>query len=157
MKTRSLFGVLLACAFLAGCAATPQSSKEADEFAKRFESQKDAGVIYVYRDDRVGPQNQLTATINGRVIGQVLPTTFFRLVEFPGQYVIAIAGPTNARVTLQTQAGAIYFVSIQAYGDDPDSQQVVMKQVAPLEAERAILACCDRMENWRRGQQRLVF
>jgi hypothetical protein len=32
-----------------------------------------------------------------------------------------------------------------------------MKQVAPLEAERAILACCDRMENWRRGQQRLVF
>ena len=143
------------CILLAGCAATPESSKEADAYAKRFEPQKGAAVIYLYRDDRFGQQNQVTATIDGRVIGQVLPTTFFRMVEFPGQHVVAVSGPSNAGVTLQTQDGGIYFVVMQVTGDDADNVQ--MRQVAPLQGERDIMGCCDRMENWRRGQQRLLW
>ncbi len=142
----------LACALLAGCAATPEASEDADEMAKRFEPQRDAAVIFVYRDDRFAPQNQFTGLIDQRVFGQILPTTFFKLVEFPGPRTISVGGPTNASITLQTEANVVYFIRLQA-----NRSAVQLRQVPPEQGEREILDCCDLMENWRRGQQRLLL
>ncbi len=142
----------LACALLAGCAATPQASEEANEMAQRFEARRDAAVIFVYRDDRFGPQNQFTGLIDQRVFGQILPTTFFKLVEFPGPRAVSIGGPTNASVTLQTEANVVYFIRLRV-----DGSAVRLQQVPPEQGEREIVSCCDLMENWRRGQQRLLL
>jgi hypothetical protein len=153
MPTRSIVRLLaLACALLAGCAATPQASEEANEMAQRFEPRKDAAVIFVYRDDRFGPQNQFTGLIDQRVFGQILPTTFFKLVEFPGPRVVSIAGPSNTTVTLQAEANVVYFIRFQVNGTFAE-----LRQVSPEQGEREIVSCCDLMENWRRGQQRLLF
>ncbi|MGH8616964.1 MAG: hypothetical protein ACREUW_04685 [Burkholderiales bacterium] len=142
----------LACALLAGCASTPEASQEANEMAQRFESRKDAAVIFVYRDDRFAPLNQFTGLIDERVFGQILPTTFFKLVEFPGTRRISIQGGTNASVTLQAEANVVYFIHLQANGS-----VVQLRQVPAEQGERDILSCCDLMENWKRGQRRLNF
>lgn len=151
MTARSIARLLaLACALLAGCAATPQASEEANDMAQRFEPRRDAAVIFVYRDDRFAPQNQFTGLIDQRVFGQILPTTFFKLVEFPGPRTVSIGGPSNASVTLQAEANVVYFVRLQVNGGS-----VQLRQVPPEQGEREIVDCCDLMENWRRGQWRL--
>jgi hypothetical protein len=142
-----------AAALVAGCAATPQASEEANAYAQRFQPRRDAAVIFVYRDDRFAPQNQFTGLIDGRVFGQILPTTFFRLVEYPGPRTVSLGGPNNAAVTLEAQAGVVYFIRLQA----PGNGSVQMREVPPAQGEREIVDCCDLMENWRRGQQRLLF
>lgn len=140
----------LVASVLAGCAATPEASEEANEMAKRFEPRRDAAVIFVYRDDRFAPQNQFTGLIDQRVFGQILPTTFFKLVAFPGPRTVSIGGPSNTSVTLQTEANVVYFVRLQVNGGSAQ-----LRQVPPEQGEREILDCCDLMENWRRGQWRL--
>ena len=151
---RSWIALGVAAAVLAaGCAATPQASPDADDYAKRFLPQRGASVIYLYRDDRVGPQTAITMTIDGHLLGDLLPTTYYRMSGFPGHHVLAVTGQQQASVALETEAGKIYFVTMRT--TQTENPIVTLLPVPPARGEADIRSCCDRLENWRRGQWRL--
>lgn len=102
-----LFGIVVA-----GCAQLPPTPQDIQ--AKKFESVTDKGVIYIVRpvvDSNVaGPLSfpgGMISTHRG---------TYYRLEVPPGAYRIEGAGASTAAVTVQAEAGKIYFVEHTVIG-----------------------------------------
>src|SRR5262245_5981769 len=83
---------LAAAALVAGgCASTPEATFERDAEAKQFISQPRVATVYVYRADfrELGSEEQDTVLfVEDRLIGTVLPRTFFRLYVRPGTHLL---------------------------------------------------------------------
>lgn len=152
---RARLALLVAMIALAGCASTPQASRERDAEAKRFLSRPDAAVIYVYRNDfpTLGGEssNDSVLYVNDRLIGATLPMTFFRFDVRAGEHLLQGVARDQGRSTLNTRAGALYFVSLQVVGG-----RSVFRLVDAETGKREILRCCSLMENWEPGQRPLL-
>jgi len=99
---------LLLSIFLAGCVQLPPTPQDIQ--AKKFQSLPDKAVIYLVRDD---PDfNRLPATVWLDESGMITtyPGTYYRWEVAPGQHRISGTGVDNASITLQVEAGKIYFV-----------------------------------------------
>lgn len=143
---------LAAALLIAGCASTPQASRERDAEAKQFTSHPNASTLYVYRDDFGGPfAEDSTLFVNGRLIGATLPKTFFRLNLRPGNHVLQGLGVDNGRLTISTRPGESYFVSLKVIGD-----QSHFAVVNPEIGRKTLAACCALLENWAPGQRPLL-
>lgn len=152
---RARLALLVAMIALAGCASTPQASRERDAEAKRFLSRPDAAVIYVYRNDfpTLGGEssNDSVLYVNDRLIGATLPMTFFRFDVRAGEHLLQGVARDQGRLTLNTRDGALYFVSLQVVGG-----RSVFRLVDAETGKREILRCCSLMENWEPGQRPLL-
>jgi len=152
---RARLALLVAMIALAGCASTPQASRERDAEAKRFLSRPDAAVIYVYRNDfpTLGGEssNDSVLYVNDRLIGATLPMTFFRFDVRAGEHLLRGVARDMGRLTLNTRDGELYFVSLQVVGG-----RSVFRLVAAETGMRDILRCCSLMENWEPGQRPLL-
>jgi len=149
---RARLALLVAMIALAGCASTPQASRERDAEAKRFLSRPDAAVIYVYRNDfpTLGGEssNDSVLYVNDRLIGATLPMTFFRFDVRAGEHLLRGVARDMGRLTLNTRDGELYFVSLQVVGG-----RSVFRLVDAETGMRDILRCCSLMENWEPGQR----
>jgi len=152
---RARLALLVAMIALAGCASTPQASRERDAEAKRFLSRPDAAVIYVYRNDfpTLGGEssNDSVLYVNDRLIGATLPMTFFRFDVRAGEHLLRGVARDQGRLTLNTRDGELYFVSLQVVGG-----RSVFRLVDAETGMRDILRCCSLMENWEPGQRPLL-
>jgi len=152
---RARLALLVAMIALAGCASTPQASRERDAEAKRFLSRPDAAVIYVYRNDfpTLGGEssNDSVLYVNERLIGATLPMTFFRFDVRAGEHLLRGVARDMGRLTLNTRDGELYFVSLQVVGG-----RSVFRLVDAETGMRDILRCCSLMENWEPGQRPLL-
>jgi len=152
---RARLALLVAMIALAGCASTPQASRERDAEAKRFLSRPDAAVIYVYRNDfpTLGGEssNDSVLYVNDRLIGATLPMTFFRFDVRAGEHLLRGVARDMGRLTLNTRDGELYFVSLQVVGG-----RSVFRLVDAETGMRDILRCCSLMENWEPGQRPLL-
>ena len=152
---RARLALLVAMIALAGCASTPQASRERDAEAKRFLSRPDAAVIYVYRNDfpTLGGEssNDSVLYVNERLIGATLPMTFFRFDVRAGEHMLRGVARDMGRLTLNTRDGELYFVSLQVVGG-----RSVFRLVDAETGMRDILRCCSLMENWEPGQRPLL-
>ena len=151
MLARLLLAAALA---VAGCASTPEASRERDAEAKRFESRPDAAVIYVYRSDFASTEMASDDTVlyvDGRLIGATLPLTFFRFDVREGVHLLHGYGHDQGRLTLETRAGQIYFVLLQPAGGVSD-----FRRVDAAAGKRDILRCCTLLETWVPGQRPLL-
>ena len=152
---RARLALLVAMIALAGCASTPQASRERDAEAKRFLSRPDAAVIYVYRNDfpTLGGEssNDSVLYVNDRLIGATLPMTFFRFDVRAGEHLLRGVARDMGRLTLNTRDGELYFVSLQVVGGTS-----IFRRVEPETGMRDILRCCSLMENWEPGQRPLL-
>ena len=152
---RALLALLFAMIALAGCASTPQASRERDAEAKRFLPRPDAAVIYVYRDDfpTIGGEssNDSVLYVNDRLIGATLPMIFFRFDVRAGEHLLRGVARDQGRLTLNTRDGELYFVSLQVVGG-----RSVFRLVDAETGKRDILRCCSLMENWEPGQRPLL-
>jgi len=152
---RARLPLLVAMIALAGCASTPQASRERDAEAKRFLSRPDAAVIYVYRNDfpTLGGEssNDSVLYVNDRLIGATLPMTFFRFDVRAGEHLLRGVARDMGRLTLNTRDGELYFVSLQVVGG-----MSIFRRVEPETGKRDILRCCSLMENWEPGQRPLL-
>ena len=147
--------LLAAVITLAGCASTPQASREADAEAKRFLSRPYAAVIYVYRDDFMsaeGASDDTVLHVGERLIGQTLPQTFFMFEVPEGEHVLSGVGRDTGTLRLDTRLGELYFVSLQIVGGTS-----IFRRVEPETGKRDIVRCCSLMENWVPGQRRLLL
>jgi hypothetical protein len=149
------FALLLA--MLGSCASTPVATLETDADAKRCESAMNAAIVYLYRPR--GPAGDAASTIwvNDRLVGETLPTTFFRVPVRPGRTRITASGGDAGRLEIDTQAEGVYFVEMQVQGDTQSASITSFRRVAPEVAKPAIVGCCRMLDAWRPGQSRVNF
>ncbi len=153
---RWLYFALLATLLCGACAATPEASPVDDATAKRFEPAHNASILYLYRSD--GPSNGVsTIWVDGRLIGQSVPFTYFRTATRPGRHTISASGHDHGRLHIETRANEVYFVSMNVLGESEGDSTTIFSQVASEPAEAAILKCCTLLESWRPGQWRVNF
>jgi hypothetical protein len=144
--------VALAVAVLAGCASTPQATPERDAEAKRFMPVSGEGTLYVYRPDFAGlHQNDPAIYVDGRLIGTLLPGTFFRITARPGTRLINGYAHDDGSIKVDARAGELHFVSVHVIAD-----QSRYERPSPEAARRDIVRCCALLENWAPGQRPLL-
>ena len=154
---RRFLVILIAALLCAGCAATPEATPGSDADAKRFESAVNAAIIYLYRPPVPGGRGASTIWVDGKLIGETLPTTYFRVAVRPGRNRITASGHDTGRLEIDTQADGVYFVEMQVLGETQGDSNTIFRSVAPDAGKAAILRCCSMLETWRPGQSRFNF
>jgi len=148
-----LFSLIL---LVAGCASTPEASLENDAIAKDFTPAQNAAIIYIYRPFGAG-RGVSTLWVDGRLVGESLPQSFFRVSTRPGRNRITTSANDPGRFQLDTQSNGVYFVEARVDGDTQSEATTNFRQVSPEAGKAAIAACCRMLETWRPGQPRLNF
>ena len=143
-------------ALLAGCASTPEASLGSDADAKRFDSAPNAAIIYIYRPTGAG-HGVSTIWVDGRLVGETLPRTFFRVAVRPGRTRITTSAADPGRIEFDTQVDGVYFVEAQVAGETQSESITNFRRVTPEAGKSTIAGCCRMLETWRPGQQRLNF
>ena len=146
-----LAAALIAMMLIAGCTSTPESTREQDTLAKEFLTHPNAATIYVYRSEFNHYDTDSVLYLDGRVIGTTVPGAYFRLDTTPGRHVLHGTGIDLGRISLETRAGALYFVSVTINGGHSNFE------VVPDEVGRErVRACCALLENWAPGQRPFI-
>lgn len=143
--------LMLLLGALAGCASTPQASRQLDAEAKEFLSYPATSAIYVYRTDTYPDAANVDLYVDGRLIGAPLQKSFFRVDVNPGAHRLTGMGPDQGSLTLETRPDQIYFVEQHVIGSHSR-----FSVVPPHIARPRLLACCKLMENWAPGQRPLL-
>lgn len=147
-----VFTVLLVALGAAGCASTPQASRERDAEAKQFGTSPAAATVYIYRPGGpTGQQEDPVLWIDNRLIGATLPRAYFRVYLTPGSHVLTGLGHDNGRLTLETRPGEVYFVE-QAVISGQSRFRVVIADLG----KEAVANCCHLLETWAPGQRPLL-
>ena len=149
---------LLALSFslIAGCASTPMASPETEADAKQFNPAINAAIVYIYRPIGSGP-GVSTIWLDGRLVGESLPETFYRVAAQAGRNRITTSGNDSGRLEFDTRSGGVYFVEARVTGETQSEANSRFRLVNQQAGETAIKACCRMLETWRPGQPRLNY
>jgi hypothetical protein len=142
-------------ALVAGCASTPEASLSSDADAKRFDPAMNAAVIYIYRP--YADRGVSTLWVDGRLVGESLPKSYFRVAVRPGRTRLTTSGADSGRLEVTTRADGVYFVEAQVAGLTQSEAMTSFRSVNPETGKTAIAECCRLLEAWRPGQNRLNF
>jgi len=157
MRTHRYASSLCALLLCAGCASTPESTPERDEWAKHFEPVTRDSVIYVYRPDMQSPMASTELYVNRRLVGSSLPGTYFRIPVLPGNSVIDVFAGDGSPITVATRGNDVVFVELRNYGTDEGTPNMRFRQVSAEAGKQAILDCCSRLELYKSDQPRLLW
>jgi hypothetical protein len=145
-------GVFVVLALLAaGCTSTPEASRESDLEAKQFLTHPATAAIYVYRPDVDRLEEHVDLYIDGRIVGESLPRTYFRIDANPGRHVLHGSAHDLGKIDLDTRPGALYLVEHRVAAGQSHFQ-VVPEDVG----RKRLLACCGLLERWAPGQRPLL-
>ena len=103
---------LVASSYLAGCASVPMASEEDDKARKEFSvpSQGNAG-IYIYRNSSFGGALKKSVYIDGELIGETAPMTYFFKEVHVGKRKLSTESEFSENdLILDTESGKNYFV-----------------------------------------------
>ena len=133
---------------VAGCASTPQAPLDRDAEAKQFNTHPDSGTIYVYRSEHDRLEDDVALYMDGRIIGQILPGTYYRIDTVPGRHVLHGVAADAGKIAVDTRPGALYFAELHVI----ESQSHFRLVPDPVGRQR-IAKCCVLYETWRPGQR----
>ena len=142
---------LLIAMLLAGCASTPQASRERDAEAKQFVSHPATAAVYVYRNDWSTLDDDSVLYVDRRLIGATLPGAYFRVDVQPGKHVLRGFGYDDGRLEIDVRPGEIHFVSLNVLSGTSHFTWRDMEI-----GRRQLLDCCAMLENWAPGQRPLL-
>lgn len=143
MKKLYLFALALGAAMLAGCAWTPRATPEMDAAAKQFTAYSDAATIYVYRSYLNRPDERATLYMNGLLVGDTRPGTFYRIDTVPARHVLHGLGTDSGHLAVDARAGQVYFVRLDVIGRESN-----FKLQSAAVGRQQISSCCEMLENW---------
>lgn len=106
----------------AGCVQLPQTANDIQ--GKKFESVPDKAVIYIVRP-RVDGLVAAPISFSGGGMISTHQGTYYRLEVAPGTHRIEGTGPHTAAVSVQAEAGKIYFIELTASGGARDGLQTM--------------------------------
>src|SRR3954471_15740893 len=138
--TAALTAIVLALAFLSGCASTPEASFTTDADAKRFDTAPNAAIVYIYRPIGSG-RGVSTIWLDGRLVGESLPQSFFRVAAKPGRNRITVSGNDVGRLEFETRPDGIYFVEARVEGESQSEAASRFRLVPPETGKAAIVGC----------------
>jgi hypothetical protein len=110
-------GITIGMLLLAGCAQLPPTAEDLQ--SKKFEAAPGKAAIYIVRP-RVDSPNDGTILIGNNGMITTRQGTYYRWEATPGARRIQGYGPYNASVTVQAEAGKVYFVQHTVVGDPDD-------------------------------------
>lgn len=151
MKPVSWVATLAIVLATAGCASTPQASRDRDIDAKSFDAHPGAASVYVYRSPFNNETDDNVLYIDGRLIGSTVPGTYFRVNLTPGKHTLHGTGVDLGTLTIDTRPGTLYFVDLSVLAGHSRYQLV-----PPEQGRQAIASCCVLLENWAPGQRPLL-
>lgn len=102
-----MWKILTAFLLLAGCAQLPPTPQDIQ--AKRFEPVAGKAVIYIVRDN-VGAQIDHSLWLDDAIMITTHIGTYYRWEVTPGSHRITGGGASTAAITLNVEAGKLYFV-----------------------------------------------
>ncbi len=102
----------LSFAVLTGCASVPMESSEKDQALKTFAAPpQDQAGLYIFRDSLLGAALKKTVKIDGEVIGETGPNTYFYRLITPGQHTLATESEfSDNMLQLNAEAGKNHYV-----------------------------------------------
>lgn len=120
--------VISALAFvIAACAQIPPSPQEIE--AKKFEPVPGKAVVYIVQS-AVGPSFSAGIALDDGTQITTWTGTFYRWVTTPGTHRLVNTVPLSASITLQVEAGKIYFVEQWVTGWRGDVTNSRLEQVS---------------------------
>ncbi|HSH85261.1 MAG TPA: DUF2846 domain-containing protein [Guyparkeria sp.] len=111
-----LYGLLTAVALLllTGCASAltgqGDQAQDAAQAAEAFSPPPGKGSLYIFRDEVFGAAVPMRVSVNGHVLGQTRPNTYFWLTLDPGRYRIESQIENVSTVQVTVSAGENTFV-----------------------------------------------
>ena len=105
--------ILIALA-LAGCTQLPPTPQDIQ--AKKFEAVPDQAVIYLVRDVADFSPAGTRVNVGDKIQVTTYPGTYYRWEVPPGKHTISGDGQDYASITVQVEAGKIYFVVQRVVG-----------------------------------------
>jgi hypothetical protein len=144
-------------ALISACASTPEATSERDAAAKLFEPVTRDAVLYVYRPDFGTTAGITTLTANGRLVGDSLPGTYFRIIVLPGRTRLDTLPPDSGKIEVETRGNDVVFVEMRTGGGPDGAPSTNFRRLPPEVAKPAILDCCTMLETWRKGQSRILW
>ena len=112
LKKASVIFVLILSSYLTGCASVKMASPEQDLASKTFAAPSDGKAgVYIYRNSHFGAALKKTVYINGEVIGETAPMTYFHKEVAPGSLLLSTESEfSDNDLSLTTQSGKNYFI-----------------------------------------------
>ena len=132
---RNLLIVLAAAGALAGCQQLPPTPQDLQ--AKKFEAAPGKAVIYVVRDipDFTSIQSQIS--VGDKFMMKTYPGTYYRWDTPAGKQTISGVAEDSGTITVQVEAGRIYFVQQRVTGFRVPSSH--FEQVSEAQGRAAVL------------------
>jgi Protein of unknown function (DUF2846) len=143
--TKSTWISLLAAAALFGCATTtvPMATPVSDAAAKRFMPPDGKANLYVARSNSsFGAAVSFNIVVDGKVVGQIAPGTFYLVVVKPGMHSVAATSSQNsAKADFDAEAGKNYFYEVTAtsgaFGARADLGLVLLEPMGKIMVQQA--------------------
>jgi len=107
------FRFLLVIVFIlscAACASAQHATPYDDSAAKQFNVTNGKSNIYIYRNENLGLNTEISIDIDGKHAGNTLQETFILQSIDPGEHKITAHAENTSEIELVTEAGKIYFV-----------------------------------------------
>ncbi|MEH6472987.1 MAG: DUF2846 domain-containing protein [Halopseudomonas sp.] len=103
---------VVASAYLTGCASVPMESVEEDLARKEFNAPPEGKAgLYLYRDSMLGAALKKTVYIDGEMIGETAPKTYFYQDIAPGEHQLSTESEfSDNLMKLMTESGKNYYV-----------------------------------------------
>lgn len=149
MRRAALLAMVAAVVYVAGCASTPQASRERDAQAKQFGTHPGMATLYVYRPES-GKQDSVL-WIDKRLIGSTLAFTYYRVFLEPGRHVLSGFAADNGRLAIDTRPDQVYFVALTI-----NAGQSQFRPVPEAIGRKVLTNCCYLLETWAPGQRPLL-
>ena len=138
--------ILLVVLAAAGCASTPQATSERDAQAKQFAADTKTATVYIYRPgvnfDTNTEDISSVLYVDQRLIGSTLAGVYFLVRLAPGTHVLSGIATDQGQMTLQVEAGRLYFVSLRVLNGSS-----VFTQVSVDTGKREVSTCCTLYDN----------
>jgi hypothetical protein len=83
---------------------------EQDAAAKTYQVKQGKANIYVYRNENLGGAIKLTLLMDGKLVGDTGPKTYYLLEVEPGRHTLLSKAENDSVLELNAQAGRNHFV-----------------------------------------------
>jgi len=104
--------VIIFASYISGCATVPMAPMEVDTARKEFSKPaEDYAGLYIYRNSNFGGALKKTISLDGEVIGETAPMTYFYRDITPGTHTISTESEFGDNsLALDVKGGQNYFI-----------------------------------------------
>lgn len=133
---------VLASIYLTGCASVPMAPADTDKAKKEFTPPTEGkSGLYIYRNSSFGGALKKTISVDGEIIGESAPNTYFYKELIPGKHELSTESEfSDNKLLIDVQSGINYFVQ-QYIKFGAFVGGAGLKLVAEDEGRKGVLEC----------------